>query len=108
MEQDLQNRVSVLERQLQELQERYDRANNPSSQEFSKKIIVSGGISFKGASIGSVGDTMSVYGATPVAQSAAISAPTAPSATYVQAEHTANVLILNNIRLALKNFGITA
>lgn len=107
MEQDLLNRVATIERELQELKEQYNRANNPSSQEFSKKLILRGGLSMNGASLGSSGDLMSVYGATPVARAGAVGAPTAVSATYVQSEHTTNVLVLNNIRLALQNFGIT-
>lgn len=107
MEQDILNRVATLERELQDLKEQYNRANNPSSQEFSKKLILRGGLSMNGASLGSSGDLMSVYGADPVARAAAISAPTAPSATYIQSEHTTNVLVLNNIRIALQNFGIT-
>lgn len=108
MEQDLQNRVQILERQLKELQERYDRANNPSSQEFSKKVILRGGLSLNGSSLGSSGDLMSVYGVAPVAQNVAITAPPSPSATYVQSEINAIAQCVNNVRLAIKNFGITA
>lgn len=108
MEQDLQNRVQILERQLRELQERYDRANNPSSQEFSKKVILRGGLSLNGSSIGVPGDIMSVYGVTPTTQAAAITAPPSPSATYVQSEINAIAQCVNNVRLAIKNFGITA
>lgn len=108
MDQDLMNRVATLERQLNELTERYDRANNPSSQEFSKKLILRGGLSLNGASLGSAGDLMSVYGETPVAQAGAIANPTSPGAVYSQAEAASMVNAFNNLRNAVRDFGITA
>ena len=49
----------------------------------------------------------SVNGATPVARAAAITSPTAPGATYVQAEAAAMKTAVDAIRVALTNFGIT-
>lgn len=107
MDQNLQQQVNDLERKLNDFIDQYNRNNSPTNQIFTKRVTIGGGLSLNGSSLGSTGDSISVYGVDPVAQAAAISAPTAPSATYVQAEHTANTLILNNIRLAIKNFGIT-
>jgi hypothetical protein len=53
------------------------------------------------------GTKFGVNGATPVARAAAITAPTAPSATYVQAEATSMKTAVDAIRTALKNAGIT-
>lgn len=108
MDQNLQQQVDALERKLDQFIDQYNRNNNPTSQTFTKRVILNGGLSLQGGSLGSTGDSLSVYGVAPVAQAAAISAPSAPSATYVQAEATALTLIVNNIRLAIKNFGITA
>ena len=48
------------------------------------------------------------YGVTPVTRAAAITTPTAPSATYVQAEAQAMKTAVDAIRNALTNIGITA
>jgi hypothetical protein len=47
-----------------------------------------------------------VNGATPVARAAAITSPTAPGASYVQAEAAAMKTAVDAIRVALANFGI--
>lgn len=49
-----------------------------------------------------------LYGVVPVIQAGAISAPSAPSSNYVQAEAQSAVTAINSIRTALKNIGITA
>jgi len=51
---------------------------------------------------------LSVYGVTPVVQAGAISAPSSPSGSYVQAEIQSLETAINAIRTAIKNFGITA
>ena len=68
-----------------------------------------GGISSVGLKIGNAGTTGKVgfYGATPVARAAAIAAPTAPSASYVQAEAQSMKTAVDAIRVALTNIGIT-
>lgn len=48
------------------------------------------------------------YGVTPALRAAAITAPTAPSATYVQAEAAAMKTAVDAIRNALTNIGITS
>ena len=108
MDQDLKQQVDALERKLDQFIDQYNRNNSPTSQIFTKRVILNGGLSLQGGSLGSVGDSLSVYGAAPVPQAAAIAAPGAPSATYVQAEATALALTVNNIRIAIKNFGVTA
>ena len=53
------------------------------------------------------GNLLGFYAVAPVAQAAAITAPTAPSAAYVQAEATAMKTAVDAIRVALTNIGIT-
>ena len=53
-------------------------------------------------------NAIGLYGATPVTRAAAITSPTAPSATYVQAEAQAMKTAVDAIRTALTNIGITA
>lgn len=53
------------------------------------------------------GTTVGLNGNTPVAKAAAIAAPTAPGAAYVQAEAASAVAAINAIRTALANIGIT-
>ncbi len=57
--------------------------------------------------LGGVGKTIGFYGATPVARATAITAPTAPSAGYVQAEAQSMKTAVDAIRVALTNIGIT-
>ena len=106
--QNLKNQVDALERKLDLFIDQYNRNNNPTSQTFTKRVIIGGGLSLNGSSLGVPGDLMSVYGVAPVAQAAAITAPPSPSATYVQSEMNAIVQCVNNMRLAIKNFGTTA
>ena len=108
MNEDLLQRIIRLERQLQDLSERYDRGNNSTSQEFTKKVILRGGLSLNGGSLGSVGDVMSVYGKAPVAQAASIATVSTVGPTYTQSEINAIVTAVNNINIAIDNFGITA
>ena len=108
MDESLAQRVDALEKKLDQFLYEYNRNNNPTQQTFTKKCSFVGGVSFNGSSLGSAGDLMSVYGETPVAQAAAISAPSVPGATYAQAEAQSVVNAVNNIRNALQNFGITA
>lgn len=108
MDQDLKQQVDALERKLDMFIDQYNRNNNPTSQTFTKKVIIGGGLSLQRSSLGVIGDLMSVYGAAPVVQNGAITAPPSPSATYVQSEQNAIVQCLNNVRIAIKNFGITA
>ena len=75
MDETLTQRVEQLERQLADLSSRYEKGNNPSTQIFTKKVLLQGGLSLNGGSLGSTGDAMSVYGVTPVVQAAAISTP---------------------------------
>lgn len=105
---DVNQRLDALEAKLDKFLYEYNRNNNPTQQTFTKKSTFVGGTSFNGASLGTTGDSMSVYGVTPVPQQAAITAPPSPSATYVQSEINAIAQCVNNVRLAVKNFGITA
>ena len=61
----------------------------------------------RGLRLGVAGGQVGFYGATPVARAAAIASPTAPSATYVQAEAQSMKTAVDAIRNALKNIGIT-
>lgn len=51
--------------------------------------------------------TTGLNGNAPVAKAAAIAAPTAPGAAYVQAEATSAKTAIDAIRVALTNIGIT-
>ncbi len=51
---------------------------------------------------------ISVYGVTPVVQAGAITAPTGPGGTYNQTQIQSIVVAVNSVRIAIKNFGITA
>jgi len=51
---------------------------------------------------------LALYGKTPIVQQGAITTPTAPSATYVQAEAQSMKTAVDAIRIALTNIGITA
>jgi len=53
-------------------------------------------------------EKISVYGVSPVVQAGAISAPSTPSAGYVQAEAASAKTAIDAIRTALTNIGITA
>lgn len=61
---------------------------------------------FKGT-LGISGGTAGAYG-NEVVQAAAIAAPNAPGAAYLQADAASAVAAINSIRTALSNFGITA
>jgi len=61
----------------------------------------------RGLRLGVAGGQVGFYGATPVARAAAIAAPTAPSASYVQAEAQSMKTAVDAIRAALTNIGIT-
>ena len=65
------------------------------------------GLEIKQVSGISAGTQIGFYGATPIARQAAITAPTAPSAAYVQAEATAMKTAVDAIRTALTGIGIT-
>lgn len=51
---------------------------------------------------------LSFHGVTPVIQASAIATPTAPGATYLQAEAASAKTAIDAIRVALTNKGITA
>lgn len=108
MDESVTQRLDALEAKLNQFLYEYNRNNNPTSQTFTKKCSFVGGTSFNGASLGSAGDLMSVYGETPVAQAGAISNPTSPGAVYSQAEASSMVNAFNNLRNAVQAFGITA
>ena len=61
----------------------------------------------RGLRLGVSGGQVGFYGATPVARAAAIAAPTAPSASYVQAEAQSMKTAVDAMRTALTNIGIT-
>jgi hypothetical protein len=61
----------------------------------------------RGLRLGVSGGQVGFYGANPVARAAAIAAPTAPSASYVQAEAQSMKTAVDAIRTALTNIGIT-
>jgi hypothetical protein len=107
-DESLTQRISALEEKMDKFLFEYNRNNNPTQQTFTKKCSFVGGVSFNGSSLGSVGDAMSVYGESPVAQAGTISAPSVPGAAYVQSEAQSAVNAINSIRNALQNFGITA
>lgn len=86
---------------------------------FANKVYFNNGVYFKdglsvslgattGGKIGLTGDKLGFLGATPVARQAAIAAPTAPGAAYVQAEAASAVAAINSIRVVLNNFGLTS
>lgn len=52
-------------------------------------------------------DLVGLYGVTPVARAVAITTPTAPGASYVQAEAAAMKTAVDAIRVALTKVGIT-
>jgi hypothetical protein len=108
MDQDLKQKVNDLEQKLNDFLDQYNRNSAPSSQIFTKKVTIAGGLSLNGSSLGSAGDLMSVYGEAPVAQAAAIANPTSPGATYSQAEAASMVNAFNNLRNAIQAFGIIA
>jgi hypothetical protein len=56
----------------------------------------------------SASEKSSFHGVAPVVQAGAISAPTAPSGTYVQAEAQSMETAVNAIRTALQDKGITS
>lgn len=105
---ELQQQVNDIQTKLDNFLYEYYRNNSPSSQTFTKKVTLAGGISMNGNSIGSSGDVLSVYGATPVVRAAGISAPATQGAAYVQADVESIVTAVNALRTAVKNFGITA
>lgn len=57
---------------------------------------------------GTASEMISLHGVTPVVQAGAISTPTAPSGTYVQAEAASAKTAIDAIRVALTGKGITA
>lgn len=61
----------------------------------------------RGLRLGVSGGQVGFYGATPVARAAAITSPTAPSASYVQAEAQSMKTAVDAMRTALANIGIT-
>lgn len=61
-----------------------------------------------GTSIGQSTSKLSFYGATPVVQAGAISAPSTPGGVYSSSEAQSAVDKINAIRTALKNVGVTA
>jgi hypothetical protein len=66
-------------------------------------------LQFSGVTLFKINGTgVGLYGVAPVARAAAITAPTAPSATYVQAEAAAMKTAVDAIRVALTNIGITS
>jgi len=75
-------------------------------------VIDGGGNDWTGTTTPVNGGTLvlkaGVYGATPVVRAAAVTAPTAPSAAYVQAEAAAMKTAVDAIRVALTAFGITS
>lgn len=83
-------------------------------------LVANGGITIKdaqniilgtttGTKIGtSASEKLGFFGKTPVVQVAGISSPTAPSATYVQAEAQSAKNAIDALRVALSNLGLTA
>lgn len=111
MDQNLEQRVQDLERQLATLLSEYNRNNGPSSQIVTKNTKFVGGLDLSSATslaLGSASASIGFYGETPTTQYAAIAAPTNPGAAYVQAEAQSAVTAINSIRTALQQIGITA
>lgn len=108
MNESLQQQVNDLQMKLDTFLSEYYRNNNPTSQTFTKKVTFAGGMSLNGGSLGTSGDSLSVYGETPVPQASAISAPAAQGSSYSQSDVNTIVTAVNSIRTALQNFGITA
>lgn len=89
----------------------YNRNNNPTSQIFTKNCQFVGGLDLSQTQtlrLGAAGGSIGLYGETPTTQYAAIAAPSAPSAGYVQAEAQSAVTAINSIRTALQQIGIIA
>ena len=61
----------------------------------------------RGLRLGVASGQVGFYGATPVARASAITSPTAPSASYVQAEAQSMKTAVDAMRTALANIGIT-
>ena len=107
MDETLKQQVDNIERKLDDFLSDYYRNNTPTTQKFTKKVIIGAGIDLANSSIGTSSSLMSVYGVTPVAQASAISAPATQGGTYNQSDVQSIVNAVNSIRTAIKNFGIS-
>lgn len=110
MDETLQQQVNEIERKLNEFLSEYYRNNNPSTHIFTKAVSFKNTLDLSSPSvnIGSPSGTVGLYGSGGVVKAAAITAPSTPSAGYVQAEAQSAVDKINLIRTALNNIGITA
>lgn len=111
MDQDLEQRVKVMESQLSGLLSEYNRNNGPSSNTVTKNTKFVGGLDLSSTTslaLGAASGSIGFYGETPTTQFAAIAAPSNPSAGYVQAEAVSAVSAINSIRTALQQIGIIA
>lgn len=109
MDQNLEQRVQILEKQLATLLSEYNRNNGPSSQIVTKNTKFVGGLDLSSTTslaLGASGGSIGFYGEAQTTQYAAIAAPSAPSAAYVQAEAQSAVTAINSIRTALSQIGI--
>ena len=76
--------------------------------QFADGVSIQAGLT-NGLKIGTTTSEKSAFhGVTPVVQAGAISAPTTPSGSYIQAEAQSSVNAINSIREALIGKGITA
>lgn len=107
MDETLKQQVNEIEKKLDDFLSDYYRNNTPTTQKFTKKVILGNGFDIANSSIGTSSSLMSVYGVTPVAQASAITAPNTQGGTYNQTDVQSIVNAVNSIRTAIKNFGIT-
>lgn len=94
MDENLTQRLDNLERKLDLFLDDYYRNTSASAQTITKNTTFSGNVGF--------------FGTSPTTKASAITALSAPSGAYVQAEALATVNAVNSIRTVLTNIGITA
>ena len=85
--------ITDLKKEVETLKSLFYQNNYSDLQVFTKKVQFKSNVGF--------------YNTAPVAQQATITAPTAPGATYSQAEAQSAVAKINALILALKTIGIT-
>lgn len=99
------NDFENMKRELATLRDLFYKGDFPDKKVFYKKLVAEGGLDLTGSSIsvGRSGGVVGLYGETPVAQAAAIPAPTGGATQDAEARTAINL-----IRSALSGIGITA
>lgn len=88
----MEERISQLEKELQDLKELFFKDNFISSQEFKKDVVFSGKVGFFNKQVAS--------------QGSAVATVSNPSGVYVQAEATATVTAVNALINRLQSYGL--